>query len=195
MVDESLEPLVGIVMLDDDELLMRFVQRKCRQRTNGRLEVFTCATSIDFRTRLRMLSAGDLPVVMACSDFSHLDYNGLEDLAFVADAPGDFGFGGIKASAIARTMLTAHGNPAIFAAATAQGIEPFDKPISLSILLALIERRTTQLAVQIKADLCEAADSEFITGTAAWGPRATIEASLVRIEKYCAIAGAPKRDL
>ncbi len=195
MVDELVEPLVGIVMLDDDELLTRFIGRSCTRHSEGRLRAFSCVSSIDFRTRLRMLSVGDLPLVMVCSDFSHEPPDGLDDLAFVADAPDDFSFAGIKANALPRTMLTAHGNAELRAEATARGIAFCTKPIAVTELVGLVSRAATTLSVQIKGDLREAPQADFIQGKAAWGPRAQIEASLARIEKYCAIGRAPNRSL
>lgn len=177
------------VILDDDWALGGFMGRVWGRMTGERVVGLHCVDSEGYRRLLRQLAREHRPVVVVSSDKYHLGgHDGYADLAFLADAPCDFTFGGVRASAVPRVMCSGH--PEIETRAPDVGAAPFVKPASLDALGEVVRQRVLALADAVRADLV-LERGDYLQGAVTWGPRARAEASLAGLERVLAAWDSP----
>lgn len=180
-----------LVLLDDDRQLSRFVARSLFRRSGGALGVVFTGHSATFRRVLSSTARDGGFVVAVHSDYNHLGGKGLDDLAFVASAPNDIAFGGLRMSRLPRVLVTGFGADEIFDAARGAGVRALHKPVSIPALVAVVRTELVALDQDVDRAL-GATTADFVRSDATFGTRPDLQASQARLRRI--VEGLAPRD-
>lgn len=172
------------VLLEDTWPLVKLITRVLIRAFPGALAVYHCKSKGAVRQLHRYLARREEPVVAFMTGTFHPGGSGIEELAFLANAPPDFAFGTIAARSVPRLLMS--GFSSFEEQRSAIGYGYLFKPFRVPELIDWLRDSLDDLLDAVGRDLEASNGADVVTGVACWGTPAAVAGAQGRIEEVIA---------